>query len=63
MKTDNKEAVGDFYRHVGGSKKPMNVAKSIRQQTLEEERKCKTAIQLLLTELVRQQMAAMEISL
>lgn len=40
----------------GGAKSPMKIAVSLRQQTLEEERRCNAAIQLLLAELVRQQL-------
>lgn len=42
-------------RRVGSEKRP-KFAVSTRRQTLEEERQCNAAIQLLLTELVRQQL-------
>jgi hypothetical protein len=56
----NREESGAKCRRVGGAKRPMNVAISIRQQTLDEERKCNAAIKLLLTEMVRQQLGCGE---
>jgi hypothetical protein len=58
--TQNKKESGERRRRVGGAKRPMNVAISIRQQTLDEERKCNAAIKLLLTEMVRQQLGCGE---
>lgn len=40
----------------GGIKRSASIAYSARRQTLEEQRQCEAAIQLLLAELVRQQL-------
>jgi hypothetical protein len=50
------EESGAPRRRVGVAKRPMAIAVTVRQQTLEEGRQCNAAIQLLLTELVRQQL-------
>jgi hypothetical protein len=52
----NKEVLSAFHCRVGGAKRSMETAVVVRQQTLEEQRSCMTAIQLLLTEMVRQQL-------
>jgi hypothetical protein len=54
--TQYREASGAPSRRVGVAKHPMEIAVTVRQQTPEEERQCNAAIQLLLTELVRQQL-------
>lgn len=60
MAIQNREVSGAKCRRVGGAKRSMNVAISIRQQTLEEERKCNAAVKLLLAEMVRQQLGCGE---
>jgi hypothetical protein len=60
MPMQKREESGDFSNLVGSRKKPMKIAVVARQQTFEEERKCTAAIQLLLTELVRQQLGCKE---
>lgn len=50
------EQSDDKCRRVGSEKRSTKIAVSIRRQTLEEERQCNAAIQLLLAELVRQQL-------
>ncbi len=52
----NKDISDNPPRRVGGPKRPIKIAVKMRQQTPEEERQSNAAIQLLLTELVRQQM-------
>jgi hypothetical protein len=56
MAIRNSQEVGATNCRVGGARRPLKVAVSVRQQTLEEERQCTAAIQLLLTELVRQKL-------
>lgn len=60
MAAQNKEASGAIRRRVGSAKHPMKITVVVRQQTLEEERKCHAAIKLLLTEMVRQQLGCKE---
>lgn len=47
-------------RRVGSKKKSMEIAVTYRRQTLEEERKMKAVIRILLAEIVRQKMSCME---
>jgi hypothetical protein len=54
--TQYREVSGAPRSRVGGANCPMAIAISVRQQTPEEERRCAAAVQLLLTELVRQQL-------
>ena len=56
----NREESDANCRRVGSAKRPMKIAFSMRQQTLEEKRKCHAAIKLLLTDLVRQQLGCKE---
>lgn len=54
MANQNKEVSGATRRRVGGARRPITIAATVRRQTPEEERQCNAAIQLLLTEIVRQ---------
>jgi hypothetical protein len=56
MEIQNKEVSDADRRRVGGAKQPTKIAVTVRQQTPEEERRTAAAVQLLLTELVRQQL-------
>lgn len=55
MKFRQREVSGAPLCHVGNAKRSTRIAVKARQQAPEEERKCMTAVQLLLTEIVRQQ--------